>query len=306
MRTGHPGVASIAFAAFDNLSGDPAEAYFARGFVEDIATELSRFGTVEVFHPRALAGRTPADHVVHGSVRRSGERVRVSVQLVRAADGRQVWADRYDATAGELHAVQDAIAARIARTLAVQVDAVRLGAARRAPLANLDVYDCWLRGIHCIRKGTVEADDEARRCFERALELDPAYARAYAGLSLSHFNEWSCQAWVKWDEKERLAHQFAERAVALDESDAMVQVVLARILIYRRRYDEAAHHLERALLLNPNDTDVLVHAALCQACLGYPESALETAQRAMRLKSGVPGVVRGACRPRPLHARPGS
>ena len=214
--------------------------------------------------------------------------MRVNVQLVEAANGRQVWADRYDATALDLHAVQDAIAARIARTLAAQIDEARLGLARRAPLASLEVYDCWLRGLECIRKGTVEADAEARRFFERALEIDPTYARAYAGLSLSHFNEWSCQAWAQWDEKERLAHEYARRALSLDQTDAMVQVVLGRILVYRRRYDEAAHHLERALLLNPNDTDVLVHAGLCQAYLGDPEAALATANKAMRLNPAFP------------------
>jgi TolB-like protein len=249
--------ATIAFAPFDNLSGNRSEDYFARGFVEDVATELSRFGTVDLLHPNAvsrwLAARgadtahPPADHIVYGSVRRDGDMVRVNVQLVDAARGRQVWADRYDATAQDLHAVQDAIAARIARTLAVQVDEALLDAARRAPLASLDVYDCWLRGLDCLRQGTIEADVEARRFFERALEMDPSYARAYAGLSLSHFNEWSCQAWSQWDEKERLAHDFAARAAALDENDATVQVVLGRILAYRRRYDEAAHHVRRAL-----------------------------------------------------------
>jgi TolB-like protein/tetratricopeptide (TPR) repeat protein len=289
--------ATIAFAPFDNLSGNPTEDYFARGFVEDVATELSRFGTLEVLHPNAVwaslmrggdSSRVQANHIVHGSVRRAGDSVRVSVQLVEVADGRQIWADRYDATATDLHAVQDAIAARIARTLAVQVDEARLGVARRAPLANLDVYDCWLRGLEFIRKGTVEADAEARRYFERALEIDPAYARAYAGLSLSHFNEWSCQAWAQWDEKERLAHEYAQRAAALDQSDAMVQVVLGRILVYRRRYDEAAHHLERALLLNPNDTEVLVHAGLCRAYLGDPDAALAAANKAMRLNPAYP------------------
>jgi TolB-like protein len=292
------GAATIAFAPFENLSGDPAQDYFARGFVEDVATELSRFGTVEIVHSSAVASLgtshsnlvrvMPADHLVHGSVRRTEDRVRVNVQLVETANGRQLWADRYEATAKDLHAVQDAIAARIARTLAAQVDDVRLGRARRAPLASLDVYDCWLRGLECVRKGTVEADAEARRYFERALEVDPTYARAYSGLSLTHFNEWSCQAWAKWDDKERLAHEYAQRAVALDESDAMVQVVLGRILVYRHQYEEAAHHLERALLLNPNDTDVLVHAGLCQAYLGDPEAAFATANKAMRLNPAYP------------------
>ena len=293
------GAATIAFAPFDNLSGDRTEDYFARGFVADVATELSRFGTVEVLHPTAVdaalvtrgagaARQLPADHIVYGSVRRVGDGVRVNVQLVQLPNGRQVWADRYDATARDLHAVQDAIAARIARTVAVQVDEARLTVARRAPLASLDAYDCWLRGLECLRKGTIEADTEARRFFERALEIDPGYARAYAGLSLSHFNEWSCQAWVQWDEKERLAHDFARRAAALDATDAMVEVVLGRILVYRRKYDEAAHHVERALLLNGNDTDVLVHASLCQVYLGEPEAAIATAHRAMRLNPAYP------------------
>ena len=293
------GAATVAIAPFENLSGDPAQDYFARGFVEDVVTELSRFGTLEVLHPRAVGAfawargglperSLPAAHIVHGSVRHTGNTVRVTVQLVEVANGRQLWADRYDATAADLHAVQDAIAARIARTLAVQIDEARLHAARRAPLANLEVYDCWLRGLECLRNGTREADDEARRFFERALEIDPHYARAYTGLSLSHFNEWSCQAWAKWDEKERLAHEYAERALSLDQSDAMVQVVIGRILVYRRRYDEAAYHLARALLLNPNDTDVLVHASLCQAYLGDPETALATAKKSMRLNPTYP------------------
>jgi TolB-like protein len=282
--------ATVAIAPFENLSGDPAQDYFARGFVEDVATELSRFGTLEVLHPRAgmALEHTPANHVVHGSVRHTAKAVRVAVQLVETATGRQLWADRYDATAADLHAVQDAIAARIARTLAVQIDEARLGLIRRAPLSSLEVYDCWLRGLECLRQGTVGADAEARRFFERAREIDPSYARAYAGLSLSHFNEWSCQAWAQWDEKERLAHDYARHAVTLDGNDPMVQVVLGRILVYRRRYDEAAHHLERALLLNPNDTDVLVHAGLCQAYLGHPEAALATTSKAMRLNPAFP------------------
>ena len=287
--------ATVAIAPFDNLSGDPAQDYFARGFVEDVATELSRFGTLEVLHPRAFAAAArdagaavPAAHMVHGSVRRTGGSVRVNVQLIETAHGRQLWADRYDATAADLFAVQDAIAARVASTLAVRINEARLGIARRAPLSSLEAYDCWLRGLDRLRTGSVEADSEARGFFERALQIDPGYARAYAGISLSHFNEWSCQAWVKWDEKERLAHEYAQRALALDETDAMVQIVLGRILVYRRQFDEAAHHVERALLLNPNDTDVLVHAGMCQAYLGDPDAALATGNKAMRLNPAHP------------------
>jgi tetratricopeptide (TPR) repeat protein len=194
-----------------------------------------------------------------------------------------VWAERYDAEEDTIVAVQDDIVAQVAAALALKSDAARLDLARRKPVASLEAYECWLRGRSALERGTVEADHEARGFFERALELDPHYARAYAGLSLSHFNEWSCQAWVQWDEKERLAYEFARRAADLDPSDAMVEIVLGRITLYRRRFDEAAQHVDRAIALNPNEPDVLAHAATCRAFLGDGASGLELATKATRL-----------------------
>jgi TolB-like protein/tetratricopeptide (TPR) repeat protein len=293
--------ATIALAPFDNLSGDPGENYLAQGFVEDLATELSRFGTLEVLYPRTVAVFMEASrpdsagepslanaHVLRGSVRRIGDVIRVVVQLLEFASSRQLWASRYDATASELLAVQDEIAARVAGSLVVEVDKARLAAARRRPLTSLDVYDCWLRGLECLQRGSIEADAEARSLFERALAIDPAYARAYAGVSLSHFNEWSCQAWEHWDEKERLAYDYARRAAEIDDGDAVVQIVLGRILLFRRRFDEAAHHVHRALALNPNEANVLAHAALCLGLLGDAGGALELARKAKRLNPHFP------------------
>jgi TolB-like protein len=290
--------ASIALAPFENLSGDPTQDVLALGFVEDVASALSRFGAIEVMYPQAFAaaslgrsgsGRTAvASNLLRGSVRRAGDVIRIAVQLLDTHTGRQIWADRHDVTAGTLFTVQDQIAEQIASALKIGVDRSRLRAAQRAPLSSLETYDCWLRGFECLKRGTIEADAEARIYFERALETDPSYARAHAGLSLSHFNEWSCQAWQKWDQTERLAYEYARRAAALDDGDPMVQVVLGRILLYRRRFDEAAFHVDRALTLNPNDTDVLVHAALCRAYLGDAESALALGTKAMRLHPGYP------------------
>lgn len=286
--------ATIAVVPFQNPSGDPDQEYFARGFVEDVVTELSRFPTLEVIHPQtsyALAGggaeglarALGVGYLLEGSVRRLGAIVRVTARLVESAGGRQIWADRFDAPAGTLLDVQDEIVARAVSPLALEIDTARLRRARRKPLASLEVYDCWLRGLDCLRRGTVEDDERAREFFERARALDPHWARAHAGISLSHFNEWSCQAWELWDDKERLAFEHARRAAALDDRDAVVQLVLGRILLYRREFDEAARHVDRAVALNPNDADVLAHAALCRAYLGDPVSAVALASKAARL-----------------------
>lgn len=218
-----------------------------------------------------------------GGVRRQEDRVRISVSLAETATGVQVWAERYDPAASELLDVQDAIVSRVASALAIHTDEARLAVARRKPPVSLEAYECWLRGRECLLRGTVEADDEARRFFERALEIDPLFARAHAGLSLSHFNEWSCQAWVQWDEKERLAYLHASRAAELDNTDAMVEIVLGRIMLYRRHFDEGAVHVDRALALNPSDADVLAHGALCRAFLGDGASGVELAEKASRL-----------------------
>src|SRR5262249_55996674 len=104
--------------------------------------------------------------------------------------------------------VQDEIGAWVGGGVGIQVDDVRLCQARRKPLASLELYECWLRGLECLHRGSVKDDAEARRFFERALEIDPNYARAHTGLSLSHFNEWSCQAWEHWDQTEERAYTY--------------------------------------------------------------------------------------------------
>lgn len=292
---------TIAVLPFDNPSGDPEQEYFARGLVEDVVTELSRFPTLEVIHPRAAftLPREPRStdglpevlrdgYLLYGTVRRMGNVVRVAAQLVDAATGRQVWAERFDAPAEGLLSLQDQIVARVVSTLASRIDSARLQQARRKPLTSLEVYDCWLRGLDCLHRGTGEDDERARAFFERALELDAHYARAYAGLSLSHFNEWSCQAWELWDEKERLAFDYARRAAELDDRDALVQLALGRILAYRRQFEEAARHVDRAIELNPNDADVLAHAALYRAYLGDHERAAGLASKAIRLNPAHP------------------
>jgi TolB-like protein/DNA-binding SARP family transcriptional activator len=287
---------AIAVLPFANLSGDEAQTYFAQGLAEDIITQLSRFPSIEVIARNssfAFAGKDApvtkiandlsVGYLLEGSVRSAGETLRITAQLVDGASERQLWADRYDIARTQLFEVQDDITAHVVGALAVKIDDATLERARHAPDESLQAHHLCLRGQELLRRGTVEADDEARGLFEQALAVDPHYARAYVGLSMSHFNEWSCQAWDKWDEKERAAYETARRAIELDDDDPMAHAILGKILLYRRQFGEAERHMERALALNPNDTEVMALIGLSYAYLGRAEEGVELCKKAIRL-----------------------
>jgi TolB-like protein len=287
---------ALAVAPFEILSEDPSLALFARGLEDDVRVELSRFRTLDVIARDSTlrasadgldalaAGRAlGAGYVLSATVRAAAGRLRVSPVLVEVAGGRQVWADRLETDLVDLFVTQDRITQAVVSALALRIDDAELAAARQRPTERLDAYACWIRGMTALRTGSTVADAEARDLFRRALDLDPGFARAYAGLSLAHFNDWSCAAWERWDENEREAFRFAEQAARLDPRDHLAQVVLGRILLYRREFDAAAEHLDRALALNPNDPDVLVHLAIGYAFLGEPERGLALAEAARRL-----------------------
>ena len=288
-------IAVLPFVDLEGSSGSGAETWLTRSFAEDLATELGRFALLEVVHTyssfqaerdagdRALGQALGAPYLLRGSVRRAGERLLVSVRLTEAASAKQLWAERFEAPAQETPAVQIDIAARVASALAVELDRRALSGARARPVAHLEAYDCWLRGHDELRQGTRDSDEGARQLFQRALELDPHFARAHAGLSLSHFNEWSCQAWEQWDETERKAYEAARRALDLDDSDPVIHLILGRIQLYRGRFEAAERHFELAHALNPNDADGLMQIAIGRAFLGPSEDALDLIAKAKRL-----------------------
>jgi tetratricopeptide (TPR) repeat protein len=199
------------------------------------------------------------------------------------ADGRVLWAERYDAPVDTLFDIQDDIVARVVSAISVQIDRTLLAAARKKPLTRMAAYDFWLRGMESMRRGTPEADRDARKLFQQALSIDPYYSRAYAGLSLSHFNDWSCQLWEQWETTERKAYDYAMRANQLDDSDHVVQMILGRILLFRRRFDMAAQHLDRSLVLNDNDADNLVQVSACMAFLGDADRGEKLYEKSLRL-----------------------
>lgn len=274
---------TILVRRFEDLDPEVDLSYFARGFQEDLTAELTRFAGLEVFVP-ARAGEDPAtEHELAGSIRRTRAGLAVHAQLTERSSGRAMWAQRFDVGDGDLFALQGRIASEVAGKLAASLDNLRLDRARRAPPTKLAAYDLWLRGRAALERGSPENDLEARDFFQRALALDPQFGRAYAGVSLSYFNDWSCQSWHLWKESEEQARVFAERAVELDDGDALVHIVLARVQMFHQEYERARASVERALALNPNDADVNVHAGHWIGHLGDTTRALELCRRAMEL-----------------------
>ena len=287
---------SIAVMPFRNLSPEPDLEFFATGFVEDLIADLTRFTSLRVLASQSTFGLNRTDrsvddvasewhlqYVLGGSVRRGESEIRVSVQLVRVADHATVWAERFDAPLHAVFAIQDEITATVAGKLAVRIDDARLQRTRGRSPDELPVYDCWLRGMDCLKHGTLEGDEEARQFFEQALAIDSSYAPAYTGLSLSHYNEWTCDTFHLWDESESNAFDYAVKAATLDDTDAMVHAVLARVTRHRHEHERADHHATRALALNPNDANVLIQVAISQGFGGEAREGYELATRAIRL-----------------------
>lgn len=263
----------------------------ALSLTEELRTELSRFRQLAVVVPEALVAapsRAGPRLVLRGTVRAFDARLRVTASLLDTGTGLQLWAQTWEAERTDVLSVVDRITRSVVGALALRLDETRLEQARHTPRAQLDVYECWLHGMERLRLGTPQTDEEARGFFEEALRRAPRFARAYAGLSLAHFNDWSCQAWDQWELRERLARENAERAVALDDADHVPHYILARIHVYRRDYLQAERFIERALELNPNDADALMHAALVVTLLGGAERAARLCARAMELNPRQP------------------
>lgn len=288
--------ACIAALPFENFTGGRQNDYFSIGFVEEIITDLAHFPNLQVISSytsrkigtdgrdeMAVAGELSIDYLLKGNLHQKGEEIRIYTQLIQVPDGSVVWAERYDAPMDTIFDIQDDIVERVVGAVSIQINRVLLSAARNKPLTSLEAYDCWLRGMEYLRRKEPEADKEARRLFRQALDIDPHYSRAYAGLSLAYFNDWGCQLWEEWDTTQKNAYTYAQKAVELDSTDHVVQMVLGRILIFRRQFDQAEAHLDKSLSLNTNDADCLVQIAFCKGLVGNPQEGEALFERALRL-----------------------
>jgi TolB-like protein len=289
-----PDKPSVAVLPFTNMSGDPEQEYFSDGITEDIITELSRFAFLFViarnssfvFRGQAVdvseVGRKlGVRYVVEGSVRRSGNRVRVTAQLIDAATGNHVWAERYDRDLEDIFAVQDEVVQAIVATLARQVSAAEVERATRRPIADMAVYDLILRAQHHIGVWTNEDYVTARELLRRAVELDPNCAQAHGTLA------W-CLVFLTWFEGEvesplDAGIESAKRALRLDPQTVEAHAGLGHAYLMRGEHEPALHHFETAVRLNPNNANTILHLGYCRVLMGDPAAGVREMHRSMRL-----------------------
>ena len=294
--TGMPQGTRIAVLPFENFSGERQTDYFASGFVEDLIVDLAHFKPLQIissYTSRKLGGQgldelsrareLDIDFLLKGALIRKKKEIRITTQLIDTESGRLLWAEKYDAPSEEIFDIQEDIAEQVAGAISKQIDDALLARARTKPVTSLAAYDYWLQGMELLRQGSTESDQGARKLFERALAVDPHYSRAYTGISLSYFNDWSCQVTDQWDDIGSNAYAFAMKAVSIDDNDHLAQLVIGRILMFRKEFDLAEQHLDKSILLNPCDADNLIKQASCKAFLGKPEEGEALFLKALRL-----------------------
>ncbi len=290
----------LAVLPFDNRSAEVDE-YFADGLTEDIITNLSRFRELLViartstfqFKGRSadlseLRAELNASYIVQGSVRRAAGRVRIGVQLIDAATGVHLWAERYDREMEDIFALEDEVTRTIAATLGVKIQDAALRRALKKSPAELDAYDCVLRARRYTSMLSAEMHAEARDLLETAVAKDPTYADAHALLANVYLAEHRFNANPRPDPIGR-ALAMAEAAVRLDPQNAHARCWLAIVHFFRRENEKFEAEAQRALQLNPNDPETLADIGHYLAFMGAFERGIELSRRAQQLNPLHPG-----------------
>ena len=287
---------SIAVLPLVNMSGDPEQEFFADGLSEDIITELSRFRDLLVISRNStfvhkgkavkvqeVAREFGVDYVLEGSVRKAGDRVRVTVQLIDAETDRHIWAERYDRQLEDIFAIQDEMTRAIVATLPGRVEAATHDRAKRKRTDNLAAYECVLAAKVLHHRSVREDNAQAQRLLDRALELDANYAHAHAWKACVLGQTWIYGWCADADATYREVVAELEIALALDDNDSDVHRILAAVNLTRDDHDKAAYHQERALALHPNYDLIVVQQGELLTWLGRPEEGIDWIRKAMRL-----------------------
>jgi len=289
---------SIAVLPFNNMSGDPEQEYFSDGISEDIITDLSKLSELYVIaRNSSFAYRGKAvdvkqvgrelgvRYVLEGSVRKAGNRVRVTGQLIDAESGAHVWADRFDRDLTDIFAVQDELTQEIISALKIKISAAERSLLADSGTNNVRAHDFFLKGRALMFGSRRDRDifDQFMSCFRRAIELDPNYASAYAGLGMGYVfdfqNHWSDAPERSLDQ----AQSLVDEAITKNDKDAFAHCVAAVVATWKRDYQQWACESDKALALNPNYALALITRGNVHIYTGEPTKAIPYIERGMRL-----------------------
>ena len=292
-----PDMPSIAVLPFANLSDDPEQEYFSDGITDDLITALSKvrsFFVIDRSSSFTYKGR-PADvkevgralgvrYVVEGSVRKAGDRVRVTAQLIEAETGNHVWADRFDGALTDIFDLQDEIAASVVGAIEPQLHRAEVERIRQKRPESFDAYDLTLCGLSKMNRLDPEEADKALEFFQKAIEADPTYARAYVCASWYYRRQVQLKGMVLSDDEKKEALRLAQAALDADRTDPYVLWQAAMtISLVEGDFDEAAALIDRSLSINANSNRAWLASGTIRCFLGDPETAIEHAERGMRL-----------------------
>jgi adenylate cyclase len=295
-----PDKPSIVVLPFVNMSGDSEQEYFSDGLTEDLTTDLSKVSSLFVIARNSAftykgklvkvqeVGRElGVRYVLEGSVRRSDSQVRINTRLIDTTTGGHLWSERYDRPLQDVFALQDEIRQKIVVALKVQLTEEEQKRFRQFPTNNLEAYDYFLRGLE--RGGRAwdeyrkEANTQARQLYEKAIELDPQYAAAYALLSwtyhLDYFFHWSQDP----AQAQERSFELAQRAVALDDSLPMARRSLGNVYLFKRQHEQAIAEIRRAIAFNPSSAPAYLQLGIALVFAGQSRRGIESMEQGMRL-----------------------
>jgi adenylate cyclase len=287
---------AIVVLPFANMSGDQEQEFFADGLTEDVITELSRFRELLVisrntstrYKGRAvdvkkIARELAVQYLLEGSVRKVGNRVRVTVQLIDAEADRHIWADRYDRELEDIFAIQDEVTSSVVATLFRRVEAATRERAASKPTENMVAYECLLAGKLLHHRATKEDNAAAMVMLERAIELDPRYAQAHAWAACTLGQAWGNGYCADREATWKRIMAELQTAHALDDNVSDVHRILAAVHLTNNDHDKAVYHQDRALALNPNDDLIVVQQGEVLTWLGRADEGIDWIRKAMRL-----------------------
>ena len=295
---------SIAVLPFQNMSGDPEQEYFSDGMTEDLITDLSKVSGLFVIARNssfAYKGRSVkvqeigrdlgVRFVLEGSVRKAGNRVRITAQLIDASNGGHLWAERFDRDLTDIFSTQDEVVEKIVGMLAVTLTRGEEQRLRRHGTGNVEAYESWLRARELLTRGTRESVAQSRVMYRRAIEIDLNFARPHAGLALAAISEyvsgWAPDPAQALDEAER----WARRAVELSDQEPVSHLALGAVLLWRRDQEGALAESRRMMALDPNFAQGYSATGLALMYAGRAAEALEPFAMAMRLDPLYPSMV---------------